>query len=262
VNRCVRLDPLMWQTFSNAQAIYVTSEQTRQLIPLRFRGKTRVHLAIGISETEIPSAPVPENENASRILYCGQLISWKGPELAVRAFARAASRLPGATLTFIGDGAEQPNLQRIASDLGVSDRVEWKAHVSRSEMLSLYRKFSLFFFPSLHDSGGMVVLEALANGLPVLCLNLGGPGLIVDESCGLAVDVQSKNVQQVVSELESALLRLSGSGESRKLLAQGAVERVRSFTWGRLVSDVCSQPPYSSGQATCKQVSTRSEPVN
>ena len=245
VNNCVRFDPLMWQTFASAQAIYVTSGQSLELIPRRFRGKTRVQLAIGISETDIPALPFPENERVDKILYCGKLIYWKGPELAVRAFARVAPRLPGATLTFIGGGAEQQSLQRLARDFGVSDRIEWRAGVARGEMLSLYRDFGLFLYPSLHDSGGMVVLEALARGLPVVCLKLGGPGLIVDESCGIAVDVQSKNVEQVVSELESALFRLATSGETRRALEQGAVSRSRRFSWEQLVSDVCSQPPYS-----------------
>ncbi|MGA3127224.1 MAG: glycosyltransferase family 4 protein [Candidatus Korobacteraceae bacterium] len=264
VNSCVRFDPLMWQTFASAQAIYVTSGQSLELIPRRFRGKTRVHLAIGISETDIPASTLPDlpdKERVKKILFCGKLIHWKGPELAVRAFARVASRLPGATLTFVGGGAEQQRLQRLARDFGVSDRIEWRAGVTRSDMLSLYGDFGLFLYPSLHDSGGMVVLEALACGLPVVCLQLGGPGLIVDKSCGIAVDVQSKNVEQVVSDLESALFRLAVSGESRKALAQGAVSRSRRFSWEQLVSDVCSQPPYSSRETTSGRASDRSKLV-
>jgi glycosyltransferase involved in cell wall biosynthesis len=261
VNNCVRFDPLMWQTFASAQVIYVTSGQSLELIPRRFRGKTRVHLAIGISETDIPALPLPENERVGKILYCGKLIYWKGPELAVRAFARVAARLPGATLTFIGGGAEQQSLQRLARDFGVSDRIEWRAAVARSDMLSLYRDFGLFLYPSLHDSGGMVVLEALACGLPIVCLKLGGPGLIVDESCGIAVGVQSKNVEQVVSELESALFRLAVSGESRKALVQGAVSRSRRFSWEQLVSDVCSRQPYFSGGTTSDRASGQSKLV-
>jgi glycosyltransferase involved in cell wall biosynthesis len=261
VNNCVRFDPLMWQTFASAQVIYVTSGQSLELIPRRFRGKTRVHLAIGISETDIPALPLPENERVGKILYCGKLIYWKGPELAVRAFARVAARLPGATLTFIGGGAEQQSLQRLARDFGVSDRIEWRAAVARSDMLSLYRDFGLFLYPSLHDSGGMVVLEALACGLPIVCLKLGGPGLIVDESCGIAVGVQSKNVEQVVSELESALFRLAVLGETRKALVQGAVSRARRFSWEQLVSDVCSQEPYFSGGTTSDRASGQSKLV-
>jgi glycosyltransferase involved in cell wall biosynthesis len=259
VNNCVRFDSLMWQTFASAQAIYVTSGQSLELIPRRFHGKTRVHLAIGVSEPDILASTLPDNERVGKILYCGKLFYWKGPELAVRAFARVAPRLPGATLTFIGGGAEQQRLQRLARDFGVSDRIEWRADVARSDMLSLYRDFGLFLYPSLHDSGGMVVLEALASGLPVVCLKLGGPGLIVDESCGIAVDVHSKNVEQVVSELESALFRLAVSGESRKALAQGAVSRARRFSWEQLVSDVCSQPPYFSRETTSSRASGRSK---
>jgi len=261
VNNCVRFDPLMWQTFASAQVIYVTSGQSLELIPRRFRVKTRVHLAIGILETDIPVSTLPDNERVGKFLFCGKLIYWKGPELAVRAFARVAARLPGATLTFIGGGAEQQSLQRLARDFGVSDRIEWRAAVARSDMLSLYRDFGLFLYPSLHDSGGMVVLEALACGLPIVCLKLGGPGLIVDESCGIAVGVQSKNVEQVVSELESALFRLAVSGESRKALVQGAVSRSRRFSWEQLVSDVCSRQPYFSGGTTSDRASGQSKLV-
>ena len=58
-------------------------------------------------------------------------------------------------------------------------------------------------FPSLHDSGGMVVLESLAYGLPVVCLNIGGPGIIVTNGCGRLVDVVGKSKAEVVAKLEA-----------------------------------------------------------
>ena len=71
---------------------------------------------------------------------------------------------------------------------------------SSREVEDRYRSADIFVFPSLRDSGGLVVLEAMAHGLPVVCADLGGPGLIVDETCGRAVSAKGKNKRQLASE--------------------------------------------------------------
>ena len=61
----------------------------------------------------------------------------------------------------------------------VRDRVEFIPRVPQLKLFELYDTHDLLLFPSLHDSGGYVVLEALSHGLPVVCLDLGGPNEIV-----------------------------------------------------------------------------------
>ena len=60
-------------------------------------------------------------------------------------------------------------------------------------MINLYSKASIFFFPSLRETGGMALLESMSIGIPQAVINNGGPGFIVKTNCGIVVDCINKN---------------------------------------------------------------------
>jgi glycosyltransferase involved in cell wall biosynthesis len=161
---------------------------------------TTLMSAIGIDAAQITTRPVPVPSGPLELLYVGKLISLKGIDLALRALAASG---PGARLTLVGDGSYQARARRLAAQLGVSDRVSFPGRLPLAEVFALYEKFHVFIFPSLHDSGGFAVLEAMARGLPVICLDCGGPALLVREGCGLRVPLESR--PQVVADLATAI---------------------------------------------------------
>ncbi len=236
-NYAVKLDPFMWHTFSKATVIYVTSEQTRTLIPKRFIGKTRIQLAIGWECNGINSDEEgrKDEEKIFRILYVGNFLYLKGMHLGLAAFAGLVKSVPDARLTLVGRGPDEHRWRHIADELDIADRVDWLPWVSQNELECIYRRHDVFLFPSLHDSGGMVVLEAMAHGLPVVCLNLGGPGVIVNESCGRKIDVLNKAKKDVVKSLVSALVGIAKNRNIKKELSVGAHERCRDYEWGNVV---------------------------
>ncbi len=83
------------------------------------------------------------------------------------------------------------------------------------------RACDVFLFPSLRDGGGLVVVEAMAAGKPVICVDLGGPRMHVTEDCG--VKVAPLSPEQVVGDLAAALERLCRDKELR--LQMGARPR-------------------------------------
>jgi glycosyltransferase involved in cell wall biosynthesis len=224
--RLVRVDPLMARTFASAARVYVTSPETLALLPSRAQGKARVRLAIGLGENDRPP-PAPEpREGPLRLLFAGRLVAWKGLHLALAALARHGR----GTLTVVGDGPMAEPWRRLAARLGVGDRVMWAGSRSRAELFGRYAEHDALLFPSLHDSGGMVVLEALAAGLPVVCLDLGGPGAIVSGTCGRVVATGGRDEAAVVAGLAAALDELADP-RLRRGLAAGARARAEAFAF-------------------------------
>jgi glycosyltransferase involved in cell wall biosynthesis len=86
--------------------------------------------------------------------------------LAIQALAAARASSVDAKLTIVGDGPARNDLERLTLKLGVSDHVIWRGELPREELLEVYGTHHAFLFPSLHDAGGTVVLEAWAYGLP------------------------------------------------------------------------------------------------
>lgn len=238
-NRLASIDPLMLSTFSRASLIACTTSDTLKRIPARFHNKCIVVPTIGIDESNIAAASLnPDRE--PRFLFVGRLIYWKGLHLALRALAEVRVSVPRASLKVIGDGDDALWLKQIAFDQGVADAVEWIPSVPHEDMLREYTSNVAFVFPSLHDSGGMVVLEALASGLPVICLNLGGPGAIVTPACGILVDAHQRDEEMVVSSLAKAIILLATDVETRTRLAASTVSRARELTWDRAAQIVHS----------------------
>ncbi len=248
-NFLVRIDPLMWMTFYRAARIYVTSEQTRRLLPKRFRGKAQVQLAIANDAVSVKGGnalaenPMTRQDNV-RVLYVGRFIGWKGMHIGLQAFKELIKYVPQARLTMVGRGPDEQAWRKLASSLAIDDKIEWVPWVDREKLPNLYLAHDFFLFPSLHDSGGLVVLEALSYGLPVVCLDLGGPGVIVNENCGIVIKTTGLCQEEVVRKIADAALILSQDMQARKKLAQGAIERAKEFRWDALVDRIYRSVGY------------------
>ena len=237
-NALVRVDPMMGATFAAARRIYVTSEQTRALLPRRHRAKARLRLAIGFEGATAPRSTVRPPDGGFSVLFAGRLVYWKGLALMLWAFRRLADARPEARLTVIGDGPDGARARALARRLGLDNRVEWRPSMPRADLLTAYAAHDVFLYPSLHDSGGMVVLEALAAVLPAVCLDLGGPGQIVDDDCGRVVATTGRGVGAVAGDLAAALIAIAGDAALRARLAAGARARATALSWPRLVADI------------------------
>lgn len=234
-NLLVKFDPFMYLTFAMANDIYVTSEQSKQIIPRYFRKKVKVQIAIGYSGN---TTKIIKSRDTNNIIFVGRFEYWKGMGLGLRAFSLFVRYKPDATLTMIGKGPDKEHWLLLAENLGVSQQVTWIEWVDQAKLNDLYKSHDLFLFPSLHDSGGMVVLEAMAQALPVVCLNLGGPGIIVDKSCGSNISVAGKDENQVVEDINRALVSFASNSANKNVLSNGALIKAGELSWAAAVKSV------------------------
>jgi len=235
--KLIALDPLMHSTFSRAAIIACTTAETVARIPRRYRPKCVVQLAIGIDEAEIVAAPC-EPPRAPRLLFVGRLLYWKGLHLAFRALAEARIPIPEIRMKIVGSGEDRAWLESEARSAGVMDLLEWVSSTPHDEIVREYCQSVCLVFPSLHDSGGMVVLEALAAGLPVVCLDLGGPGAIATSDCALIIPARQDAPEEIVRGLANAIVRMVGDAPLRAGLSANAVHRARELTWDRAVESL------------------------
>jgi glycosyltransferase involved in cell wall biosynthesis len=123
---------------------------------------------------------------------------YKGHDVVLRALPSVLARIPNLTYAVAGDGDDRPRLERLARELGVAEYVLFTGQVSDSELAALYRRCEVFALPARtviddHDPKGegfgIVFLEAMAFGKPVVGPNYGAPTeLIRHGETGLLVD--------------------------------------------------------------------------
>lgn len=236
-NHLARIDPFVRQSLAAASVILLKTSESLRWLPERYRHKARTMLEIGI---DMPAADAPTSSigKEARLLYVGRFLDLKGMGLGLRAVALLRQKGFPVRLTLLGQGPALARWRALADRLGLAGCVNWISWLPQRELLATYQDFDALLFPSLHDSSGNVVLEAMARGLPVVCLALGGPAEIVDASCGRVVPVAGRQEDDVVAGLAAAIEELCGDGELIRRLREGARQRAREFEWAPLVARV------------------------
>lgn len=227
--------------FAAAERIYVTTPESLRLISPKWRSKTAVHLAIATHDDALQNDEM-RPPLSPQFVFAGRLIHWKGVHLAIRALAEARSMIPNATLTLIGRGPDERWLRTLAQQFEVADAVHFAGQLSHQQLLTLLHSYTALVFPSLHDSGGLVVLEALSRGLPVVCLDLGGPGVMVNRTCGTVIPTAQASEAQTVTRIANAMIALGAMPAAEwKRLSVGAIARANELSWNRLTEDIAGK---------------------
>jgi N-acetyl-alpha-D-glucosaminyl L-malate synthase BshA len=167
-------------------------------------------------------------EGGKIVMHISNFRAVKRAEDVVSVFARLTAKQP-ATLVLIGDGPERPRVLLRAEELGVRDRVVFLGkHTSVHELLSCA---DLFLLPSASESFGLVALEAMACGAPVVASNVGGLPEVIDHgTTGYMFDVGD------IEGMAEAGLRIMGDDDHwRSLSKAGRAVAVERFSAARVV---------------------------
>jgi glycosyltransferase involved in cell wall biosynthesis len=248
-----RATPARRRCAQKASAILVCNKETQGVLS-RWKDKIIDFPVNGISREDIAAEiPAPVRHDGFRLLYVGRFDPIKGLPLAFEALRILLEICPAATLELVGEGPERPRLEALAARLGIADRLVWTPWSPRPEIFARMRRSDVFLFPSLRDGGGAVVVEAMANGLPVVCLDLAGPGLHIRDGWG--IKVPSGPPDAVAAGLAGALGRFWCDPGLRARMGGAARERAGEFyEWGRLgarlrriYTDALSEGPRRAG---------------
>ena len=155
---------------------------------------------IGLNPAEMPFQPHRPGEGPLRLLFVGNILTLKGVDLALEALQQSQTN---AVLTLVGAGTYLAAAQRLAGRLGLREQVKFEGRLPRPEVLKAYPDYDVFVFPSLHDTGGYAIIEAMFNELPVICLDYGGPAVVVRDGCGIKVPLGPR--AKVIAGLAAAI---------------------------------------------------------
>ncbi len=171
--------------------------------------------------------PVKEFDN--QLLFVGYFIERKGSDLVVDAFCNLADDFPNTKLVLVGKGRMEEELREKVSNSGLENRVDFRKNVSDEELRDLYSS-SIFVMPSKYEGQGIVYVEAMSCGAPVIgCDNSAIPEMIEDGVNGYLIDRDSESLAQVLTSiLEDDDLRVSMSESSR--------EKAKDFDWGKIAA--------------------------
>ncbi|NEO98891.1 MAG: glycosyltransferase family 4 protein [Symploca sp. SIO2E9] len=223
-------DPFARLTARRSTITRVTTEDTAERVRKMGASNVQVLSQLGLSKKEIGHLArytLPSSSQV-RLISIGRLLHWKGFHLGLSAFAQAG--LADAEYWVIGDGPERERLQSLVEELGIAHQIMFWGELSRDETLQKLGECHVLVHPSLHDSGGLVCLEAMAAGHPVICLDLGGPAIQVTPETGFKIPAH--NPAQTVSDLADAMICLAHDPKLRIRMGQAGQNMVEEkYNW-------------------------------
>jgi glycosyltransferase involved in cell wall biosynthesis len=232
INKLALIDPFLWLAYFKATLILVRTEDTRNALPWPFRKRAVVYQEIGIDVPAGRKPPIRRDGDPMQVLFAGRLLGMKGVHFAIRAMAELWRKDVAVEFTLVGRGPYEAELRRLAREEGVEARIRWTSYLPQAELFKLYGEVHCLLFPSLHDSGGNVVLEAQAYGLPVICLDLGGPPNLVTPDTAIVVSTQSLDEDGVVRGLVTAVGKLADDENRRAAMGLAAIAHVSTtMSW-------------------------------
>ncbi len=167
-------------------------------------------------------------ESAPLIVYSGRIAKEKTIETAIEALGRLAEGGSEAHLVLVGGGPWEDKCRGLAESLGLSGRVHITGYVAREEVFDWLAEADAYCFPSLTDTQGVAVLEAMAMGCPPVAVRSGAvEDVIRDGVDGLLVEPRPESVAE-------ALGKLLGDSELRCQFAGQACARAEEFSAGRM----------------------------
>ena len=230
----LRRDPFYILGHRRASAILVCNPDSVAAMPKSWSRKVQLFPVTGVSCADLTrQPPIDLGDRPFRILSAGSLLRIKGFSLAIKAFKQFADKHPNSELNIIGSGPEEPRLRKLIHDSVLDSKAHLLGQMPHDEVLSAMNAHDDFLFPSLRDGGGAVVIEAMATGTPVICLDTGGPGMHITDDWGVKITPTSPS--ESVDTMASALDRLYLNADLRKNLGEAAHERAESaYHWDKL----------------------------
>jgi 1,2-diacylglycerol 3-alpha-glucosyltransferase len=161
--------------------------------------------------------------DAELLLYVGRLADEKNLDFLLRSFAAVAAERPRARLILVGRGPHEQSLRRVVREQGLEECVVFCGPVAHDEVPHYAAAADLFVFTSLADTQGLVLIEAMAAGTPVVAVEAPGPVDVLAEGGGLLVSDQE-------DAFANAVLDLLDDEGRRQALSGQAVRAVERYT--------------------------------
>ncbi len=169
------------------------------------------------------SNAVTINNGIKNILCVAKQYSRKGTADLIKAFVLVSREYPEARLVIVGDGPEFKNNQNLTGKLGIDSKIIFTGDIAdKTKLAAYYKNSAVFCLPSYHETFGLVLLEAMASGLPIVTYKAAAIPEVVSAENAILVDPGN------IDRLASGICQILGD----KKLAEGMAEKSRAMVQG------------------------------
>ena len=212
----------------NADLMLCKTEITRDLIPIKHRECAVLFTDVAVDKPSATTATIDKNNKTVEFITVGRLDAWRGFDLVIESFARAAKTNRNIHLTIVGKGADKERLKGIVNKLGLQELVTFAGKVTMDEYFRLLGAADVVVNASLKEGAVTVSFDSMAMGKPLICLDTTGYTRYFSND--YAVVIPRSGREEVIINLSAAMERMTDADE-RKTIGEKAKNAGAQFTW-------------------------------
>ncbi|NBB22837.1 glycosyltransferase [Runella sp. CRIBMP] len=231
----VYINPLLFYSLYKSKILLIRTENSLDFIPKKFRYKTHLILETAIESDVFKYSKERRENDCIHLIITGRLVPFKN----VISVIHSLKLLPNDfnfKLDIIGSGPEKKRIKQAIDTHKLKTSVNFIDELQREEVLRKLCKADIYLFPSLREGGSWALMEAMAVGLPVICLNWTGNAVIIDEKSAIGLEVT--NPQQFIIDFADSIMKLANNRQYRIDIGRQARIRIKEkFSWLTKVSE-------------------------
>jgi glycosyltransferase involved in cell wall biosynthesis len=220
-------------TTRQASAILTATTATIQSIPARYHSRCRPVLENGVDLnlfTPTPWTTLPSRTQTLQLIFVARFQPFKGLPMLLEAIAQLKIQFP-IHLTIVGDGPLREKWENQAKHLQINDLMTWYGQASLAQVAEQIQQSHVLCLPSIRESGGGVLLEAMACARPVIALKYGGPAEIIDDEIGYAIPIEGGPIAVIAGLVDciSDIFKYPQAWQQKGIVARQRVEQLYSW---------------------------------
>ena len=233
------INPLFLIQCYRSDKILARTKETYEMIPSIFKDKTELMLETGVPE-ELLNYKMKECKERKEIRFItiGRFIHSKINLLTLKVILEFKHKYQIPFKFYIvGDGYERKNLEAFCKKNGLENDVVFTGWVSREEVFKYLSQSDIYYSTTFKEGGSWAFFEAVAMGLPVVCLKISGPDMIVSDEGG--IKIEPTNPKNVIDKLSHGLYQLSINSQLRQKLSANAKDTLlENLTWEKMMERI------------------------
>lgn len=214
----------------HASRMLTATAATLRGVAVKYRGRCMPMLENGVDLQRFQASPWPPAPGPAmplRVLFVGRLIPAKALTLLLQAVARLVREGHPIELSVIGNGPLLAQWQAEVAQLGLNQIVRFHGSLPAEQVALAMQHCHVFCLPSVRESGGAVLLEAMASARPVIAMNFGGPAELVDAKVGQLIPLKSP--ESAIDALASTLRDVIEQPECWRQRGKAGRQRVETL---------------------------------
>ena len=224
---------LNYKLLKKSSKILISNKDCIKLIPKEFHNKIQIFNQARI-DNHLINTPKISNNKLFKLIFVGRLESFKGIKILLKIFFELLKKDNNFNLTIIGDGNMKNYIKNFINKNSLINKIDIIGFMKRNELISFYKKMDLMLFPSFRESAGLVVVEAMSQGMPTIGFDAHGVSEILNDTCGSKIKFKGIPHKTIIDNFVTEIIRYKIDSNFYEIKSRGCIDMAAKLSWHKI----------------------------